>query len=86
MQLADDADAASARAVDRHDRFERELPSVGHIDDARLDRAGRLIGPRQVIRDRLAEGEFGDRDQMLEEVVVDLADVRIVDRAGCIGP
>ena len=74
-QLANDADSMAARAVDRDDRFEGYLPGVGEEDDAWLDRSSRRPSSRRRVGDRGREDSLGDRDQMLDEAVADLADV-----------
>ena len=74
MPLANDANSMAARAVDGNDRFEGYLPGVGEEDDAWLN-SGRRPSSRRRVGDRGREDSLGDRDEMLDEVVADLADV-----------
>ena len=78
-RLADHAGAVTARPIDRDHGFNRDLPFVRHIDDAWLDRSGRPPGPRRsALGSRRGESELDGRNEMLEELIADLADVRIV--------
>src|SRR5271166_3569430 len=75
MEFADHADTVTGCARHRDHGFESDLPLVGLVDDAGLEVSGGQLTGRASIVDRGLEGEFGDRDQVLDEVVVDPGDL-----------
>src|SRR5271166_3755588 len=77
VQFADDSNAVAGRAGQRDHGFEGDLPFVGLIDDAGLEISRRRLAGGGAVVDRRLERELCDRDQMLEEVVVNLGDVRV---------
>ena len=70
--------AVATCAVDRDDGFNGDLPFVRHVDDAWLDRSGRPPRPVLGVGSRGGESEFDGRNEMLDKLIADLANVRIV--------
>src|ERR1051326_3675300 len=58
MQLRDDTDIASSRAIHRHHSFNTHLNHLSRPDQSRIDRAGR---PAALMIERRLQGELYDR-------------------------
>src|SRR5271154_2722332 len=77
IKLANHAGAVTGRARHRDHGLEGELPFVGDVDGAGLEISCRRHSGDRAVVNRGLEGELGDWDEMLDEIVVDRSQVRV---------
>src|SRR5579863_10055533 len=66
MELAEHADTAAARAVDRNDRLDTDLEIASDPDNARIDRAGGDVAVAEIVGGRRRKLRLDYRNEMID--------------------